>query len=98
MSVEGKWSITMNTPIGRQDFVWDIRQAAGGWTGSMIAKSGTSELTDVKVAGDTVSFATTVKSPMGTIHVTFSGAVAEDTVSGICKTTFGDNAFSGVRA
>ena len=98
MSVDGKWNITMDTPIGRQEFVWDISQSAGVWAGTMIAKSGTSALTDVKVNGDSLSFATSVKSPMGTINVTFSGAVSADKVSGTCKTPFGDSAFSGVRA
>jgi hypothetical protein len=45
-----------------------------------------------------VSFATSVSSPMGSIHATFSGAVAGDIVKGTCKTKFGDMAFSGVRA
>lgn len=99
MSIDGKWNVSMDTPLGRQSFVWELRQAAGVWSGTMTnAKTGASTLTNIQVEGDAVSFATSVSSPMGAIHATFRAAVAGDTVKGTCKTKFGDMAFAGVRA
>ena len=97
MSVAGKWNVTMETPIGTQKFVWDIQQGDGGWSGTMNSQGGVSQLQGMKVEGDKVSFDTTVHSPMGSVAVSFNGAVAGSNISGTCKTMFGDMTFAGVR-
>ncbi|HEY4367311.1 MAG TPA: hypothetical protein VGN07_08770 [Steroidobacteraceae bacterium] len=98
MSIAGKWNVTMDTPIGTQQFTWDLQESAGAWTGTMNSQGGLSQLSGVKVEGDKLSFDTKVKSPMGSVNLAFSGAVSGAKVSGICKTMFGDIAFAGVRA
>ena len=97
MSIAGRWNVTMDTPIGTQKFVWNIKPAGAGWTGTMDSQGGVSDMTAVKVDGNTLSFDTAVNSPMGTIQLAFSATAAGDTISGTCKTMFGDNQFSGVR-
>jgi hypothetical protein len=87
----------MDTPIGTQKFVWTIQPAGAGWSGSMESRAGTSEMANVNVVGDRLSFDTAVNSPMGSVQLAFSGAAAGDTISGTCKTRFGDTQFSGVR-
>lgn len=98
MSVAGKWNVTMDTPIGTQKFSWNLQESGGAWSGTMDSQGGPSQLSAVKVEGDKLSFNTTVQSPMGTVNLAFSGAVAGASVSGVCKTMFGDLAFSGARA
>lgn len=98
MSVAGKWNLTMDTPIGTQKFSWNLLESGGAWSGTMDSPGGLSQLSGVKVEGDKLSLDTAVQSPMGTVNLAFSGAVAGDSVSGVCKTMFGDLAFSGVRA
>jgi hypothetical protein len=99
MSVEGQWNVTMDTPLGKQQFTLSFTQAAGTWSGSMVGgRTGTSELTGIKVEGQAVSFETNVNSPMGSIKLSMSGNVAGDALSGVCKTSFGDANFTGVRA
>jgi hypothetical protein len=97
MSVAGQWNVTMPTPMGTQTFTWDLKESAGTWSGTMQSKAGASELTGVKVDGDKLSFASKVNSPMGSLDVTFNGAVSGANISGVCKTAFGDMQFSGVR-
>lgn len=98
MSVAGQWQLSMDTPIGKQNFTWDLQQSGTGWTGTMHGQAGPSELKDISVSGDSVAFNTLVNSPMGSIKLGFSGAVAGDQISGTCKTMFGDIKFAGQRA
>jgi hypothetical protein len=97
MSIAGKWQVSMDTPIGTQKFTWDLRQAGTVWTGTMDGQAGVSELTDIQVNGESVSFGTRIASPMGTIDVAFSGTASGGQIGGVCKTRFGDMRFSGQR-
>ena len=97
MSIAGKWNVSMDTPIGRQQFAWDFRESGGAWTGVLDGPTGRADLKDIKVNGDTVAFETRVNSPMGAINLSFSGAVSGDQISGTCKTMFGNAQFSGTR-
>jgi hypothetical protein len=98
MSVEGKWNVTMDTPLGRLEFAWEFTKTDGDWEGRLIGQGliSSSELRDIRVGDGSVSFETT-KSPMGPVDLKFEGNIAEDRLSGRCKTKFGDNDFSAVR-
>ncbi len=100
MSIAGKWNVTMNTPVGTMKFGWELVDEDGAWRGRMIGQGMVkdSHLRDIQVQGDTVSFATTTQSPMGALELTFQGAVAGDALPGVCKTSYGEFAFSAVRA
>jgi autotransporter translocation and assembly factor TamB len=99
MSVEGQWNVTMDTPLGTQQFSLNFRQAGGAWSGTMTGdKIGTAELTSLKVEGTSVSFETKVNSPMGPLSVTMSGSVNGSALTGVCKTMFGNMDFKGARA
>ena len=97
MSVAGKWNVTMDTPIGRQKFVWDLQQSDDAWKGTMDGQAGKSDLNNIRVDGDSVGFDTRVNSPMGAINLTFDGSVSGDQISGTCKTMFGNTQFTGAR-
>ena len=100
MSVAGTWRVTMPTQIGTLQFVWDIAEEGERWRGKMSGQApvGNSELKDIKVTGGTISFLTTVQSPMGALQVTFTGTAAGENMTGTCKTRFGDNPFTAIRA
>jgi hypothetical protein len=97
MSAAGKWNVTMDTPIGRQKFVWDLQQSGDAWRGTMDGQAGRSELNNIRVDGDSVGFETRVNSPMGAINLAFDGSISDDQISGTCKTVFGDTQFTGAR-
>jgi len=100
MSVAGTWRVTMPTQIGTLQFVWDIAGDGAQWRGKMSGQPpvGNSELKDIQVSGATISFLTTVQSPMGALQVTFTGTAAGGNMTGTCKTRFGDNQFTATRA
>jgi hypothetical protein len=100
MSVAGRWQVTMPTPIGTMKFLWELEEASGTWRGNMSGEPpvGNSDLRNIQVNGEAVSFMTTVKSPMGALDVTFNGTASGDALQGVCKTSYGDNKFSAVRA
>jgi hypothetical protein len=99
MSVAGEWNMTMDTPLGKQEFKLNLSEAAGVWSGAVVGpRIGTAPLTDIKVEGTTLSFDTNVNSPMGAIKLSLSGSLSGDALSGVCKTAFGNANFTGVRA
>ena len=49
------------------------------------------------INGDSFSFETTMKTPMGKPKVTMEGTVEGDNISGVAKTMMGKFPFSGVR-
>ena len=98
MSVAGKWNVSMDTPIGRQQFGWDLQETSGVWSGVMDGPTGRADLKDIKVSGDSIAFETRINSPMGAINLAFAAAVQGDQISGTCKTMFGNAQFNGTRA
>jgi hypothetical protein len=99
MSIAGQWAVTMSTPIGTMQFTWEFASEGSGWKGAMIGQPpvGNSELRSIDVSGDAVSFQTTTPSPMGALDLAFTGLVANEAMTGTCKTRFGDNAFAAKR-
>jgi hypothetical protein len=99
MSIEGSWNVKMDTPMGTQQFTLSFSQSAGAWNGTLInERTGNSELSGLKVDGDTVSFDTKVNSPMGSLKVTMNATVQGDAITGVCKTMLGNANFAGQRA
>ena len=100
MSVAGKWNVSMDTPIGTMSFVWEFENADGVWVGKMIGQGpvSDSDLRAIQVTDDSMSFETTTKSPLGALELRFQAAVADNAMMGTCKTKFGDQTFSAVKA
>ncbi len=98
MSAAGKWNISMDTPIGKQQFTWDVREGQNGWEGALQGPTGGAELKNVRVDGEQVQCESRVSGPMGPINLAFTGNITGDEISGTCKTAFGNAPFSGRRA
>jgi hypothetical protein len=97
MSVAGKWKVTMQTPIGTQQFTWELKLVQAGWQGTMDSRAGQTDLSNIVVEEGRVSFGSRVNSPMGAIDLAFEGVANGDTITGSCRTLLGDSEFSGVR-
>ena len=95
MSADGDWNVTMQTPMGEQKPEVELNDDG---TGSMKSPMGEAVLYDVVFAGDDVSFASDMKSPMGEITLKFSGSVDGDAFTGTVATPMGNQAVTGVRA
>lgn len=97
MSVTGNWRLTMNTPFGVQTPLLEIKSASP-YSGTLTGSTGTAELEQLKVDGNSVSFTAKVSTPMGSFPVSFSASVDGDNMNGVYETMMGKTEFTGVRA
>ncbi|MEM6537492.1 MAG: hypothetical protein AAF668_07145 [Pseudomonadota bacterium] len=98
MAVDGKWNITMNTPMGEQKGALDLKADGGALTGEMSGSTGTTQIEEGKVDGDKLTWNAKITSPMP-MTLEFEGTVDGDSISGNVKLgAFGNAAFTGARA
>jgi hypothetical protein len=95
MSIVGKWNLTVSTPMG--DMPSTLVLNADG-TGTTSSQMGSSQLTDVKIDGDSASFQVKI-DVMGQEMVLTGRATADgDAITGGYESTMGRSGFSGRRA
>jgi hypothetical protein len=98
MAIDGKWEITINSPMGAQKATLDLKADGAGLSGTQTAMQGTQPLTNGKVDGNKLSWSAAITSPMP-MTLEFSGTVEGDKLSGSVKAgAFGSFPFSGGRA
>ncbi len=97
MAADGKWEITINSPMGAVKAKLDLKTDGSALTGTQEAAQGSGPLENGKVDGDTISWSAKISSPMP-MTLDFSGTVAGDTLSGSVKAgSFGSFPFNGSR-
>ena len=91
MSADGKWDVTMNTPMGAQKGVLTLTTSGDGVTGTLEIKEG-------KVDGNSLSWSVDMTSPMP-MKLGFTATVDGDKISGdVDLGSFGKATFEGARA
>ena len=96
--IDGKWNVTMNTPMGAQQGVLDLTTEGDTLTGTMTGQQGTMELQNGKVDGDTVTWTADLTQPMP-VKLEFTGKVEGDQIAGdVVLGPFGKSTFEGTRA
>lgn len=98
MAVDGKWEITINSPMGAQKATLDLKAEGATLSGSQTAMQGTQPVTNGKIDGNKVTWSASITSPMP-MTLEFSGTLEGDKLSGSVKAgAFGSFPFSGGRA
>jgi len=99
MSADGKWTTTMNTPMGAQNGSMELSTDGGALTGTLTAATGDAvEITDGTIDGNNLSWKAAITQPMP-ITLEFSAVVDGDAISGDVKLgAFGNATFTGERA
>ena len=98
MSGTGTWNVTMNTPMGAQQGVLDLKIDGDSLTGTMSGAQGSMALSDGCVDGDKLTWKAAMTQPMP-MTLEFSATVDGDAISGQVKLgAFGNATFSGARA
>lgn len=98
MAIDGKWNITIKTPMGDQNATLTLKQDGSALTGDMSGAAGVTPIENGKVEGDTASWDAKVTSPMP-ITLSFTGKVEGGNISGSVKLgAFGTSTFSGAAA
>ncbi|MEL6360097.1 MAG: hypothetical protein AAFR21_03365 [Pseudomonadota bacterium] len=98
MAADGKWNLTINTPMGAQTGTLTLATDGGALTGQMDGNMGSVAIEEGSVDGDNVKWNAKITSPMP-MTLEFSGAVEGDNLNGNVKLgAFGESTFSGTRA
>ena len=95
--VEGKWNITLKTPVGDKSGVLDLRADGSTLTGSLSDGEHQAAITDGKVDGNTLSGSAKISQPMR-MSIKFTATVEADRISGAVKHLLGKATFTGTRA
>jgi len=98
MAVDGKCEITINSPLGAQKAVLDLKSDGAALNGTQTAQGSTQPLANGKLDGDKLSWSANITNPMP-MTLEFTGAVEGDTLKGSVKAgAFGSFPFSGGRS
>lgn len=98
MAVDGKWNLTIKTPMGDQTGVLTLKQEGDALTGEMSGSGGTTPIENGKVEGETLKWHAKVTSPMP-ITLEFEGKEEGGNLSGSVKLgAFGTSTFTGAPA
>jgi hypothetical protein len=98
MSIDGKWNVTVQSPMGAQKSEFSFNASGRILNGSQANPQGAVPITNGTIDGDAVSWSLAITSPMP-MTLTFSGKVSGDTLAGSVKAgNFGSFNFSGNRA
>lgn len=97
MAIDGKWEITINSPMGAQKATLDLKAEGAALSGTQTAMQGTQALANGKIDGNNIAWSASITSPMP-MTLEFSGMVDGDKLSGSVKAgAFGSFPFSGGR-
>jgi hypothetical protein len=98
MAIDGKWEITINSPMGAQKAKLELTASGNSLTGTQHAQGASQPVANGKVDGNNVSWSANITSPMP-MMLEFSGSVDGDSLKGSVKAgAFGSFPFTGARA
>jgi hypothetical protein len=95
--VQGKWHITIKTPMGDKSGVLELRTEGTALTGSLSDDSHHIAITDGKIAGNQLSWSAKINKPMR-MNFKFTATVDADRIDGTARHMMGNATFSGTRA
>ena len=97
MAIDGKWEITINSPMGAQKAKLDFQSNGAALTGTQHAQGASQPVSNGKVDGNNVSWSANITSPMP-MTLEFTGNVEGDVLKGSVKAgAFGSFPFAGAR-
>ena len=98
MAIDGKWNITIKTPMGDQNATISLKEEGGALTGEMSGSQGGGPIENGSVDGDTVKWDAKITTPMP-MTLEFEGKQDGENLNGTVKLgSFGNSTFTGVPA
>jgi hypothetical protein len=94
--VQGKWQITIKTPMGDKSGVLELKAEGTALTGSLSDDTHHIPISDGRVAGNDLSWSAKITKPMR-MNFRFTATVDADCIRGTAKYTLGKATFSGTR-
>jgi hypothetical protein len=97
MAIDGKWEITINSPMGAQKAALDLKSDGASFSGTQTAQGATQPVANGKWEGNKLTWSANITSPMP-MTLEFTGNVEGDKISGSVKAgAFGSFPFTGAR-
>jgi hypothetical protein len=81
MAVDGKWNMTMSTPMGERKATLELETVGGALTGTQGDETGSAEIFAGTVNADDVAWKLSITNPMP-LTLEFTGKVSGDSMSG----------------
>lgn len=98
MSITGKWNLIIKAPTGAQNTVLELREENGVLTGVQSGQGNSTEIPEVKVEGNEISWASQISRPMK-MKLEFNGTIEGDVINGKVKAgMMGKYPFTATRA
>jgi len=98
MSADGNWNLVVATPMGDRQATLSVKTDGGVLKGSQGADGNSTDIFDVTVNGNDLSWKLSITDPMP-MTLEFTGTINGDELSGSVKLgAFGTASFSGTRA
>jgi hypothetical protein len=94
--VQGKWKITINTPMGERSGVLELLVNGKTLTGSLSDGDHHVAISDGKIEGTNLSWRAKITKPMS-LSFKFTATIDEDRISGAARYMLGTATFSGTR-
>ena len=95
--VDGKFKISMKTPMGVKDGFLTIDTTGGDVSGILTILGKDNPYSGGTQDGNNVKFSGTFKSIMGETHYDGEGTIDGDTINGVSHTAMGDMPLTGTR-
>jgi hypothetical protein len=94
--VQGKWQITINTPMGVKSGVLELLVSGTTLTGSLSDAEHHVAISDGKIEGNRLSWQAKITKPMR-LSFKFTATVDADRINGTARHMLGTASFSGKR-
>jgi hypothetical protein len=95
--IDGKWNISIDTPMGARSGVLELRTSGTTLAGSLSHAEHRAEISDGKVNGNQLTWSAKITQPMR-MSFKFTAVVEGDRISGSAKHLLGKARFTGTRA
>jgi hypothetical protein len=95
--VQGKWNITIKTPMGDKSGVLDFSVSGNTLSGSLSDAEHHVVISDGRIEGNKLSWKAKITKPMR-LSFKFTATVEQDRISGDARHILGTATFSGTRA
>ncbi|MEA3151442.1 MAG: zinc protease [Gammaproteobacteria bacterium] len=97
MTIQGKWNITIKTPMGDKAGVLELVVDGATLSGSLSDGEHFAAISDGKVDGNRLTWSARITKPMR-LSFKFTAAVDADRIEGSAKYLLGTASFRGTRA
>jgi hypothetical protein len=98
MSVEGKWNLKMQTPMGEQTPTLTLVADGNALSGTFTGARGAANFDGGTINGNNIAFTVKIEAMGQTFSLECKAAIDGDKISGEIKSPMGPTQFSGVRA